>query len=1322
MRRRMLSLVSVVILAAAINSLTYAQGSSTSSLTGSAADPTGAVIAGAQVIVKNNATSAEFRAVTAANGTFSIPSLDAGTYTVSISAPGFKQVIINDVKLDAGAPSTVRVSLDVGSTSESVVVQGGAEILQTQSANISTTMSINQIANLPLVSRNPINFVTFLPGVNTAGLNRDSQVNGLPEGAISISLDGINIQDNFNKTTDGLFARVSPRVDSVEEVTISTATPGAESGAQGSVQIKFITRRGTNDLHGSIYEYHRNPWLNSNYWFNNRDQASIHEDTGLTCSTPQQAFDREKCKAPRDRVLLNQFGGRVGGPIVIPKLFNGRDRAFFFVNFETSRQPSAATRNRTVLNTRTQQGIFRYNRTVNNQPTVQEVNLLELAARNGHTATIDPVIGKLLADIRNSTTKTGAVFPLADPNQERFTFTNTGLNIAYIPTVRLDFNLTSRHNLELSWTYQTQRGGPDFLNNVDPAFPGFPNSGAQPADRYTGAVAVRSTLSPTLVNEARAGLSGGPSRFNPEANAGTFSGSVANQGGFALNMNGATGTASGITNAHVVTAPSRRNPLLRGFSDTLTWTRGAHSLSFGGEYTQLNLTLSNVTLVPTIGFGVNTNDPADSMFTAANFPGAANADLTRARGIYAVLTGRVTSIAANARLDEKTGKYVYLGKGVQRGRQRELGFFVQDAWRMRPSLTLNYGLRWELQGSFVPLNNSYSTIPVEGLWGISGPGNLFKPGVMTGRTPQFIQFKEGEKSYNLDYKNFAPSFGFAWSPNPKRDWLRRLTGDGGQTVVRGGYSMSYNRNGLGDFSGTFGANPGVAITTNRDLTIGNLVGGSLGSLPVLLRETSRLGPPAFSPTPVYPFTEVVTGDANIFDPNIKVPYAQSWSFGIQRELTKDMAIEVRYVGTRHLRGWTDYDLNDVEGNIFENGFLNEFKLAQRNLEIFKAANPNCSTAGNPACSFAFRGLPGQSPLPIILGYFQGLRGADINNSARYTSTNFTSATFVNDLSRFDPDPEGFAGNLHADAGRRTNALNAGFPANFFLTNPDLRGGVFFTGNGGYTRYDGLQMELRRRLSRGLLVQANYTFAKSFSSSRFSFRTPRVNTQPTGVLSTLQHAFKANWVYELPIGQGKTLFGGVGSGLNRFLGGWEFHGTARVQTGQNLNFGSVRLVGMTREEFADSFGLYFDDSAKIIYHLPKDIVENTIKAHNTSATSPTGYGERGVPTGRYLAPASTLSCIQVVTGDCAPQTLYVTGPGFARFDMSVVKRVKISERLNFELRGEFLNAFNNINYFGSTNLTNFNNDLFGQVTSAYRDISNTQDPGGRLIQIVARFNF
>jgi len=479
MKRRGPVLISILALTSLMSLTAFGQVSS--SISGVVHDPNGEVISGATVIVKNTATGAEFRTTSSGSGVYTVPSLGSGTYIVTVSAPGFKQAVARDVKLDIGVPATVNVTLEVGAASESVVVQGGGEIVQTQTANIATTLQVKQITNLPLISRNASDFITMLPGVNTPTTARSSTINGLPQRALNITIDGINVQDNFNKAADGFYSRVDARLDAIEEVTISTATPGAESSAQGAIQIKYVTRQGSNQFHGSVYEYHRNPSLNANYWFNNRDQAPVHKETGLICGTPQQPFDGEKRKAPRDRILFNQFGFRVGGPIILPKRlfgplgFDGQNKAFFFVNYEEFRFPSQVSRQRTILSPDAQKGIFRYGS--------RQVDLLALAAKSDCdpgpatvpcTSTIDPTVGKLLADIRNSTTGKGGIQQLTDPNLQRFTFANPSGDCApqnvnvYGPMfTRFDLSAVKRIKIKEGVNFELRGEFLNAFNNVN---------------------------------------------------------------------------------------------------------------------------------------------------------------------------------------------------------------------------------------------------------------------------------------------------------------------------------------------------------------------------------------------------------------------------------------------------------------------------------------------------------------------------------------------------------------------------------------------------------------------------------------------------------------------------------------------------------------------------------------------------------------------------------------------------------------------------------------------------------------------------------------
>ena len=331
--RRLFVLAFFVVAALALGAAaTYAQGGATSSLSGTVTDTTGAVVPGASVTVKNMSTTAASEAVTNAEGQFTVPALNAGKYSVIVSLSGFKTVTVNDVTLNAGVPAGVTVKMEVGGVEEQVVVTGGSEIVATQSSTVSTTLTSKQIQSLPLTSRNALDFVVNLPGVNTPGTARNSTVNGLPQGSINMTLDGISIQDNFLKTSDGFFARVQPRLDAIEEVTVTSAANGADSGGQGAVNIRFVTKSGSNAFKGNAFYTLRHDALNANPFFTNRN---------LT--------DPVTGKAPKAEFRQYQPGFNAGGPIMIPGLFDGHDKAFFFFNYEDNRQPSKIARNRTIL-------------------------------------------------------------------------------------------------------------------------------------------------------------------------------------------------------------------------------------------------------------------------------------------------------------------------------------------------------------------------------------------------------------------------------------------------------------------------------------------------------------------------------------------------------------------------------------------------------------------------------------------------------------------------------------------------------------------------------------------------------------------------------------------------------------------------------------------------------------------------------------------------------------------------------------------------------------------------------------------------------------
>jgi hypothetical protein len=1311
------------------------QTGSTGSLSGTVTDPKGAVVAGATVNVKNAATGQEFSTQTNNNGAYSIPTMSSGVYTATIIATGFKQAAVTDIKIDVGKASTINVELEIGSANETVTVVGGGELLQTQSATVGTTLTGRQISDLPTASRDALDLVLAMPGTATPGRPRTSSVNGLPKGALNITLDGINVQDNLLKSSDGFFTYIRPRTDSIGEVTVSTSTPGAESSAEGAVQIKFVTQSGSNQYHGGLYWYHRNPALNANYWFNNRDLAA----------------DPVTHKAPQQRILLNQPGGKIGGPISIPGLFSGKDRAFFFVNYEEYRLPEKSSpRTRTILNPLAQQGIHRFTTTsasyaaappagvtcVATPPNFTcSANVLTFAQNAGLINTLDPTISTLLADMRSSLAGVNAIFvQTSNPNLQQATFFNPGGQTRKFPTVRFDFTVAKNHHIENIWNYQQFRSQVDFLNNVDPAFPGFPNFGSQDSNRFSNSTAWRWTMTQNLVNEARFGLTGGTSLFFPQINAGQFE----NQGGVSLGIGG-----PGISTATVSTTPSRRNSPVKQFTDTLNWIKGNHSFQFGGSMTRINYWAQNQTVVPTVGFGISGTLAGDSTaFNAFSALQPTVGQQAAAAALYATLVGRINAITANVRLNEDTGKYEYLGSLITRAQLSEYGFFAQDTWRFRPNLTLTGGLRWEVQGPFTPLNNSLSRVEsFAQVFGESGEGNLFKPGTLTGSPTRFVQFSKGEKTFDTDYGNFAPSVGITWAPNTGNSgFLHRLMGNSGQTVLRGGFSIAFVREGTSAFTSLFNSNPGGTLTANQStsgtpfpLTFGNLFRNGLPARPATPTE------------PSYPSVGNITDPVNSFVPDLKTGHVNSWTFSIQRELTSNMVIEARYVGNRGKDLWRQYNLNEV--NVFENNFLEEMRLAQLNL----IANINAGRG----LQFRYQGPnTGTFPLPNMLGFFTGKLPSTANSctsiptcNALYSGTLWANSTFTTALNPLNSNFLGFAGVIAGTANDslfNPNRIAAGLPSNFFVVNPGKRGGAFVITNDGETTYDGLTFEFRRRFAKGLLVQSSYTFSKALSNMYASnsdlFDQPSTlregrDTRRGVTPFDITQAFKTNFIYELPVGRGQHFLSGANGWQERLLGGWGFNGNIRIQSGSPFSLGNVQLVGMTAKELQDAIGVYRNqaDADGInrgnIWSLPLDIRQNTFKAFNTAFASGTNQPiyTQGEPTGRYIAPAG-LNCISGIVGDCGFQNLVLKGPAFFRSDLSIVKKIRFTENTNLELRGEMLNAFNNINFLiGSASndintLGGFGTATFGRYTAAYQDISTTNDPGGRLIQLVVRFNF
>src|SRR5215475_8388046 len=367
LRQRIYTLGAVpIILCLAFCSDVAAQ-TTNSTVTGVVRDTAGAVIPGAKVALTDSATKLSVNTTANSEGFYLFNDVRSGYYTVAVEATSFKKSEVRDVKVDVGAPATVNVNLEAGQIAEVITTTASDSqtLVNTENAELTATIFAKQINDLPLNGRNPVQLARMQAGVATTGATRNSTINGMRGSFNNITWDGINIQENYlrGNASSGLFAQAGPSVVGVAEFTIVTQNAGAADGT-GAAQVKLVTPRGSTEFHGQIFEFHRNDAIDANSFFNNA--------AGLE----------------KEKMIQNQFGFGIGGPIKLPKKVFGplgfnTNKLFFYAYDEETREAETAGLTRTVLYPAARQGAFTYRRNDNGQ--LQTVNLLSLTGRQ-----IDP--------------------------------------------------------------------------------------------------------------------------------------------------------------------------------------------------------------------------------------------------------------------------------------------------------------------------------------------------------------------------------------------------------------------------------------------------------------------------------------------------------------------------------------------------------------------------------------------------------------------------------------------------------------------------------------------------------------------------------------------------------------------------------------------------------------------------------------------------------------------------------------------------------------------------------------------------------------------
>src|SRR5262245_59737118 len=1034
---------SLILLAAFFpGTLAWGQGSNTGTVNIRVVDEAGALVPGAQVQLTDRATNDQRTAATHQTGTYSFVNLAYGTYKLTVTKSGFQTQILQEVLVQTARDTSITVTLKVGDTAEKVeVVSSATPLVETDSNQIATTIDTKQVVNLPLNGRAMFNFAFLVPGYSSTGpLSQTGTFENMPGGAIqSADYDGTPaLASRFRSGgfTYGTSA-VSPRIENIAEMTISTGQLDLSGSGTSAMRISLVTRRGSNAYHGRIFEDFRNTALNATSWTNNARSL------------------------PRNILKLNDFGFSVGGPIL-------KNRLFFFGTFAESIQPGSTNATANILSPGAQQGLFQYRDT---SGALQTLNVLSLAGSANAPSAVNPSIAAQLSKI-NGVLGQGSLTPTSDPNSSTLTFQAPNRTTVYYPAMRFDFNATENIRLNVSYS-QTKNNGTHV--NV-PLFPG----GIDPTD-YTSSnsnnkiagFGIDLVIRPTLINQFHFGYLYQYSIFDLENLVLDLHNIVQTNFGYVTSLyqgagNGALGIAGFYPRQPI---SSLYSPMT--FNDSLTWQKGSHSFTFGGGwYREHDLYWNGPSGFPGISFGIADQDPLFAVFNSA-LPNATQTQRTNARNLYAELPGRISSVSiayGGSPLDPATKQYKPFGAYNLNEILSTEHFFAQDRWRLKPNLTLNYGLRWDIVGNDQDVDGGYSSVSSLGdFWGPTPVGAIFQPGNLGGvQNPTFTARRQ---VYKTSWVNPQPALAVVWSPETK-GFLDKIFPKG-KTVIRAGWSLRNYQEGAQNFW-AWGSNSGLFFYQQ-----GNLTSNTSGAAGTFKPGTLFLGQtlPPYLRTPAS-WSETVNASALSFgnnsfygmNPNIRQPYVEQWNLGIQREIGNGTVIEARYVGNMSMHTWMSTNLNEV--NIFENGFLTDFTHAQANLSI--------NQANGKGATFINNKLPGQFALPI----FQTAFGADPSN---YTSGAFITAlqtgaagSLAQTMARNPAFFCNMVGGSFSPCAARGLFTGAGaYPVNFWEVNPYTTG---FSANyldaAGHSNYHALQVELRQRVTHGMQFNLNYTLAKS----------------------------------------------------------------------------------------------------------------------------------------------------------------------------------------------------------------------------------------------------
>ncbi len=1253
--------------------IALAQGT-TGSLKGTVSGPDG-VLPGATITATDTNTRREQTVTSGSDGSYRFTQLEFGTYTVKVTAAGFKTLIANSQKIDVGREAALDLTLEVGEVSAEVVVTAGADVVTSTTAQVSNTVSPQQILSLPLITRNPLSLTGLQAGVsaNSAQL---TTINGMRTTFTNITRDGINIQDTFIRANATDFAPGRPSVDDTGEFTITTSNQEADQG-YGGAQIRLVTPRGTKDFHGALFAYNRNSEFAANSFFNNKNGTA---------------------KGFRNR---NQFGGKASWRLPVPGIGEGTpeifwDKGFFFFAYEGIRDPVTAAATRTIFSPAARGGAFTYNRTNSTDvtpfcpsQTIGSVctipNFLAFSQGVFPTAGIPSTVPGVVQSQIFSPMPTTSNFTGGDGlNTLGYRFLRGSNQERNQYSTRVDVDFDDRNTLSGIYNYNKEV---NLRPDVDTSNYGVTPDVIQFSDNRQFTMAYRRVFSDNFINEFRGGVFTSVVPFDRTDPLPDYILSV------------------GLVTSPMTFLDQGRNTKAFNFQSNADWILGDHTIRFGGQAQVFRVNAYNdVSTLPIVTIATGTN----STFVQSNFNGVGGINSTQlgtANGLLALLGGLYNNVA-------QSFNQASIEAGFQRGvtaltpfRYENHALYVADRWSASKGLTLNLGVRYELFPA-MRLNNGLALEPV-----FTDLDNIVPDLLNQNGTYAPIGGNAGRKNayYRTDYNNFAPNLGVAWSPSFEGGPLGWLFGQN-KSVIRAGYSHIYGNDSI--------------VTSINNAAVGNAGLGRTGV--TLTQANSRLssGPPPTVPqpaNPTFPRSYLTNNGPNIgnffgtvfaIDPKLQTPKVEQYSVGYQRELFAGMAMEIRYVGSRSTNLGRGIDLGQID--IVNNGFLADFLRAQNNLRVGGSAF--CATTGCvPLTIFQNGGTPAAGR--VVIGGTSGLSATTFNNNLTNGTPADLAISIINSTSPININNQPCIGS----AGSFVCNPNA-VPFVKFLPNQGTGVIDLFLNDGRY-RYDSAQFEIRKRFSGGSAFQVNYTYSKNLTNaigtSQQLFEPYLDNAHQEWDYQRADfdttHVFNFNGIYQLPFGQGKKFlnYGGL---ADKFIGGWELSGLGQWQSGAPITFVDTRgtynrtgrsarqtpLTSLSNSGIQDLVGIFQQNvgGTDRLYWINPSIL-------NSNGQASAGYSLTGVTFSNQVFfnvnPGQTGNVGRAI----------IDGPAYFNVNMALLKNIKFTESMRVQLRMEAFNVLNNTNFVQNTQFANINSTTFGQITGAF---------GPRELQFAARFEF